>query len=164
MRPQRFDQFTRHRVSRQCATSVVHAAAQASTDRPDQPMPTVLADYPRKFVDGMDSDVLLFASKRAADGRLYQANAIFTRCATRADWAPASRRPPAPHGRDEGGSCGPGYGYNRRPRWLEDAADGRAVHACGEPRRSDGPGWEAAFRWHDYTGFTHPLPKTPLSH
>ena len=51
----------------------------------EQPMPSVLADYLRKFIARMEPDALLFASKRAADGRLYQANAIFARCVTRAE-------------------------------------------------------------------------------
>jgi integrase len=51
----------------------------------EQPMPTILADYLREFIRDMDPNDLLFASKRAESGRLYQANAIFARCVARAE-------------------------------------------------------------------------------
>lgn len=50
----------------------------------EQPMPTVLADFLRSRIAGMDADAFLFTSRRAKSGRVYQASAIFDRCVTRA--------------------------------------------------------------------------------
>lgn len=50
----------------------------------EQPMPTVLADFLRERIAGLDPEAYLFASKRAKSGRVYQASAIFERCVARA--------------------------------------------------------------------------------
>ena len=52
--------------------------------RRQQPMPSVLANYLRDLCKGMQPDELLFASKRAETGRVYQINGIFARCVERA--------------------------------------------------------------------------------
>jgi integrase len=52
--------------------------------RREQPMPAMLAEYLRKFCDGMKANDLLFPSKRAESGRVYQINSIFARCVERA--------------------------------------------------------------------------------
>jgi integrase len=49
-----------------------------------QPMPALLADYLRELIADRAPDDFLFASGRAANGRLYQANGIFARCVERA--------------------------------------------------------------------------------
>lgn len=54
----------------------------------EQPMPTVLADYLRGRIVGLEPEAFLFASKRAKSGRVYQASAIFDRCVERAGLGP----------------------------------------------------------------------------
>ncbi|ROU09428.1 hypothetical protein D9T17_00965 [Lysobacter enzymogenes] len=50
----------------------------------EQPIPEVLAKYLVKLTARRGPDEFLFASKRAADGRLYQISSIFARCVERA--------------------------------------------------------------------------------
>jgi integrase len=52
--------------------------------RREQPMPEILAEYLRPLTKAMPSETLLFASRRAESGRLFQVNAIFARCVERA--------------------------------------------------------------------------------
>ena len=57
----------------------------------EPPMPGVLADYLREFIQGMPADTLRFATKRTNVGRLYQASAIFKRGVDRAARGTGSR-------------------------------------------------------------------------
>ncbi|KRC34868.1 MULTISPECIES: site-specific integrase [unclassified Lysobacter] len=52
--------------------------------RREQPIPEVLAKYLAAVIKRLDPDELLFASKRAESGRVYQINSIFARCVDRA--------------------------------------------------------------------------------
>lgn len=55
--------------------------------RREQPIPSVLAKYLAAVVKRLNPDDLLFASKRAKSGRVYQINSIFARCVERAQIA-----------------------------------------------------------------------------
>jgi len=66
-----------------CDQRVIWIGADKAGRR-QQPMPSVLAEYLRSFCSGLKSDQLLFGSKRAESGRVYQINSIFGRCIERA--------------------------------------------------------------------------------
>ena len=66
-----------------CEHKVIWIGADKAGRR-QQPMPTVLAEYLQTLCNKMKPDDLIFGSKRAESGRVYQINGIFPRCIERA--------------------------------------------------------------------------------